>query len=148
MATNWLDDEQQRIWRTFLRGTNRIQQFLDADLRRFGLTLAEYEILTNLSESEGRRLRMSDLADAVHQSRSRLTHTVTRLEQAGHVIRTTCAADGRGVWAELTEPGFEFLVGVAPHHVDAVRRILVDAVEPADFVALGRAMDAVCSVAD
>lgn len=148
METNWLNDEQQHIWRAYLQATNRIQQYLDQNLRGSGIGLSEYVVLAMLSEAEGRRMRMSDLAEAAHQSRSRLTHTVTRLEQAGHVTRTNCAADGRGVWAELTQTGFEFLVGVAPQHVAAVRRILIDAVEPSDLAALGRAMDAVCSVAD
>ncbi len=148
METNWLSDEQQRIWRSYLRATSRIQNYLDHTLRAFGIGLSEYVVLAMLSEADGRRLRMSELAEAADQSRSRLTHTVTRLEQAGHIARVTCAADGRGVWAEMTDQGYEFLAGMAPQHVAAVRRILIDAVDPADLAALGRAMDAVCSVAD
>lgn len=148
MDTIWLTDEQQRIWRSYLRATRRIQQYLDQNLRPFGIGLSEYVVLAMLSEAEGRRLRMSELAVASQQSRSRLTHTVTRLEEAGHVTRTTCAADGRGVWAELTDKGFEFLADMAPEHVAAVRRILFDVVDPADLDALGRAMAAVSSVAD
>ncbi|MCC2592425.1 MarR family transcriptional regulator [Tessaracoccus sp. OS52] len=146
--TQWLSHEQQQVWRKYLRATARVSQFLDADLRRFGLNLAEYEILVALSEADGRRMRMSDLADAVHQSRSRLTHTVTRLERDGHVSRVTCASDGRGVWAELTGKGFSLLEESAPRHVTAVRKILIDPVEPDDLQAVGRAMEAVLSVAD
>lgn len=148
MDTKWLSGDQQEVWRKYLRATARVNQYLDADLRRFGLNLAEYEILVSLSEAEDRRMRMSELADAVHQSRSRLTHTVSRLEKDGHVVRTTCSADGRGVWAQLTDEGFQLLVDSAPHHVAAVRRILVDQVAPEDFEAMGRAMGAVLSVAD
>lgn len=148
MEINWLSAEQQRIWRSYLRATNRVQSYLDHDLRRFGIGLSEYVVLAMLSEAEGRRLRMSDLADAAHQSRSRLTHTVTRLEKAGHVSRITCSDDGRGVWAELTDEGFDFLSRMAPDHVAAVRRVLFDVVDPADLDALGRAMEAVSSVAD
>lgn len=146
--TKWLNEDQQQVWRKYLRATARVSQYLDTDLRRFGLNLAEYEILVSLSESEGHRMRMSELADAVHQSRSRLTHTVSRLERDGHVKRTTCAADGRGVWAELTDAGHQLLVDSAPHHVAAVRRILIDPVESADLDAMGRAMAAVLAVAD
>lgn len=148
METNWLTTEQQRVWRAWLRGTLRLNQYLDGDLRRFGISLAEYEILANLSEAPERRLRMSELADAVQQSRSRLTHTVTRLEKAGHVQRSTCAADGRGVWAEVTDEGFALLEDIAPHHVAAVRRILIDAVPADDLAAVGRVMNAILSVAD
>lgn len=146
--TNWLSGEQQQVWRKYLRATARVSQFLDADLRRFGLNLAEYEILVALSEADGRRMRMSELADAVHQSRSRLTHTVSRLERDGHVLRVTCSSDGRGVWAELTDKGFDLLVESAPKHVAAVRKILVDPVAPDDLEAIGRAMEAVLAVAD
>lgn len=146
--TNWLSEEQQQVWRKYLRATARVSQFLDSDLRRFGLSMAEYEILVSLSESDERRMRMSELADAVHQSRSRLTHTVSRLERDGHVLRVTCSSDGRGVWAELTDKGLDLLVESAPKHVEAVRKIFVDPVAPDDLEAVGRAMEAVLSVAD
>ena len=58
----WLDDDQQRIWRAWLRATHRIQVYLDTDLRLAGLDLAEYEILITLSEAPGQQLRMSELA--------------------------------------------------------------------------------------
>ena len=68
---------------------------LDDDLRRaYGISLTEYEILVRLSEREGRRLRMAQLADALAHSRSRVTHTVSRLEKAGLVPRSTSPEDG------------------------------------------------------
>jgi DNA-binding MarR family transcriptional regulator len=142
----WLNAEQQRIWRTYLLGSARLHERLDADLRDSGLDLPEYEILVVLSESEDRRCRMSDLADAVHQSRSRLTHTITRMEQADLVRRVSCPTDRRGVWAQLTDEGMELLETVAPSHVAAVRRNLVDAVDSDDFKALGRVFAAVLKV--
>jgi DNA-binding MarR family transcriptional regulator len=115
-------------------------------LRPHNLDLAEYEILVVLSESEHRRMRMSDLALLVHQSRSRLTHTVSRLEADGLVARARTCDDGRGVFATLTDAGFAKLVEAAPSHVDSVRKIFVDAVAPDDFRAIGRAMAAVLAV--
>ena len=123
-------------------------QEVDADLRKDGLDIAEYNILVNLSEAPERKLRMSQLADDVVHSRSRLTHTVSRLEKSGHVVRTTCSADGRGVWAQLTGDGFQLLTETAPHHVAAVRKVLVDPVDDEDYEALGRAMRAVLQVTD
>ena len=89
---------------------------------------------------------MSELADAVHQSRSRLTHTIARMEKAGLVVRTTCPTDRRGVWAELTDAGFTVLAKAAPGHVAAVRRHLVVAAAPEDWEALGRVFAAVLAV--
>ena len=85
---------------------------------------------------------MAELADAVHQSRSRLTHTVTRMEKRGLIERTTCPVDRRGVWANLTDAGQPLLEDAAPSHVECVRRNFVDAVDPADYAAVGRAMRA------
>lgn len=146
MAVQWLTEEQQRVWRTYLLGVARLTEELDADLRRSGLDLPEYEILVVLEESPDRRLRMSELADAVHQSRSRLTHTIARMEKTGLVERETCPTDRRGVWAQLTETGYEMLRQTAPSHVKAVRRFFVDAVDPDDYEALGRAFAAVLAV--
>ncbi|HSN44097.1 MAG TPA: MarR family transcriptional regulator [Propionibacteriaceae bacterium] len=144
----WLSDEQQSIWRAWLLGVARIDDYLDADLRTRGLDMGEYEILVVLSEAENRSMRMSELADLVHQSRSRLTHTIARMERTGFVVRTAAEDDRRGVIAWLTDDGFALLQGAAPSHVEAVRRIFVDAVRPADFEAIGRAMEAVLAVRD
>ena len=145
-SPRWLNAEQQRTWRAYLLGSARLNEKLDADLRQFGLDLGEYEILVTLSEAEGRRVRMSELAEAVHQSRSRLTHTITRMEKGGLVERTTCPTDRRGVWAELSAKGFALLETAAPSHVEAVRRNFVEAMAADDYAALGRAFTAVLAV--
>jgi DNA-binding MarR family transcriptional regulator len=141
--TRWLNAEQQVAWRAYLLGTARLMAKLDDDLRQFGLGLNDYEILVRLSEAPDRRLRMAELADRLHQSRSRMTHTVGRLVGAGLVIRKSCDSDKRGVWAELTDAGLVRLKEAAPTHVDGVRENLVDIADPADFAAIGRVFDAV-----
>lgn len=142
-TVNWLSAPQQQIWRAYLAGSSAISDQLTEGLRPYGLDLGEYEILVCLSEAPRRSMRMSELADCVRQSRSRLTHAVSRLEKRGIVTRSTCPSDGRGVFATLTDPGFALLESAAPAHVESVRRALVDAVPPEDFAALGRVMDAV-----
>jgi DNA-binding MarR family transcriptional regulator len=144
----WLSGEQQLIWRDYLCAIAKINERLDSELRPFGLDLPEYEILVHLSEAPGLQLRMSDLADAVRQSRSRLTHTVARMETKGLVLRKSCPEDRRGVIAVLTGSGLTLLKSAAPHHVQSVRDVFVDVVDPDDFEALGRAMRAVLDVAD
>ncbi|TDD61001.1 MarR family transcriptional regulator [Kribbella antibiotica] len=141
--TRWLNPEQQVAWRAYLLGTARLMAKLDDELRRFGIGINDYEILVRLSESPDRRLRMADLADRLHQSRSRLTHTIGRLEGAELVRRTSCTSDKRGVWAELTDAGHDLLVEAAPTHVESVRANLVDLASPEDFAAIGRVFDAV-----
>ena len=110
--------------------------------REHGLSLTEYSILVRLSERGG-RLRMAQLADALAHSRSRVTHTVKRMEADGLVRREDSPDDGRGVDAVLTEHGLDLLRLAAPMHVRGVRRHLMDLADPADLGALGRVMDAV-----
>jgi DNA-binding MarR family transcriptional regulator len=142
-APRWLTAEQQQIWRAYLLGSVMMLDRIDADLRPFGLDRAEYEILVMLSETDGQRLRMSELADAVHHSRSRLTHTISRMEKANLVRRTDCPTDRRGVWAELTAEGFELIREAAPTHVETVRKYFVEVMSEEDYAAVGRALSAV-----
>lgn len=140
----WLDEDQQRSWRALLMGMTLLLDRLDDDLRRnCDLSLVEYEILVRLSEREGRRMRMAQLADALAHSRSRVTHTVTRMERAGLISRSSSPEDGRGVVASMTDKGFDLIRRMAPMHVSGVREHLVDLVSREDFAALGRVMNAV-----
>ena len=102
----WLDSAQQRAWRAYLVGTTLLMDRLDRDLReQHSLSMPEYEILVRLSEAPDHRMRMAVLAGSISHSRSRVTHTVARLEKDGLVTRNACVSDGRGVEAVLTEKG-------------------------------------------
>ena len=68
------------------------------------------------------------------------------MEKRALVERTTCPTDRRGVWAHLTDEGFGLLDAAAPSHVETVRRNFVEAVDPEDYAALGRAFRAVLDV--
>src|SRR3954454_22567231 len=140
----WLDAFQQRDWRAYVEGSVRLTDLLDRDLKaKHGLTMAEYEILVRLSEAPDRRPRVAELAEAASQSRSRLSHTVSRLECKGLVARGTCGADERGVNAELTEEGFAFLSKAAVDHVTTVPEFFIDVVAPEALAAIGRAFTAI-----
>jgi len=140
-AVPWLSVEQQVSWRAFLQGASRLTEGLNRQLERdAGLSVSEYEILSRLSETPGRTARMSDLATSLVHSRSRLTHTVGRLESRALVERRPCPDDRRGVNCVMTDAGYELLVGMAPGHVRAVRELLVDRLTEAELRALGEAM--------
>jgi DNA-binding MarR family transcriptional regulator len=125
--TRWLDAEQQRTWRSFLAASRLLFDRLDRQLQRdSGLPHAYYEILVRLSEAPNRTLRMSQLASSSLSSRSRLSHAVARLEEAGWVRRRACPTDRRGALAELTPEGMAQLQAAAPGHVEAVRSLLFD----------------------
>jgi DNA-binding MarR family transcriptional regulator len=122
-------------------GATALTEELDRDLReRHDLSLVEYEVMVRLSESPQRALRMADLADSVQNSRSRMTHTIARMEREGLVVRRSCPSDRRGVLAVLTDSGHQKLVESAPDHVASVRAGLIDVVDADDLAVLGRAL--------
>ncbi|GAA3044648.1 DNA-binding MarR family transcriptional regulator [Streptomyces olivoverticillatus] len=135
-GTRWLSDEEQCAWRTHLDVSRLLMHQLERDLQPFGLTNNDYEILVNLSESEDHRMRMSDLATATLQSKSRLSHQITRMENAGLVRRENCESDRRGLFAVLTEQGWDTMREVAPHHVASVRQHFIDLLSAEELKAL------------
>ncbi|MGX1804605.1 MarR family winged helix-turn-helix transcriptional regulator [Nocardia sp. NPDC055321] len=130
-------------------GSQRLMADLNRQLQRdSALSLADYRILVKLSEAPGRSLRMSDLADGVLSSRSRLTHQIRRLETQQMVRRTACTEDGRGVLAQLTDEGMRRLRAAAPGHVAAVRRYFVDMLTPQQLAAVAGALEVVNIASD
>jgi DNA-binding MarR family transcriptional regulator len=142
--TEWLSDEEQRTWRAFLAAIRLLTDELDRELQRDAdMPHTYYEILVALSEAPGRTVRMSQLAELCRSSRSRLSHAITRLEEAGWVRRTACPTDKRGALAVLTDDGFAAIEAAAPGHVAAVRRHLFDVLTPAQIQQLGEISAAV-----
>jgi DNA-binding MarR family transcriptional regulator len=127
---HWLTPEEQHAWRTHLALSKLLMRQLDRDLHEHGLNLSDYEILVALSEATDQRLRMTDLADATAQSRSRLSHQITRMQASGLVGRESCPGDRRGLYAVLTDKGMATIRQLAPYHVDSVRRHFIDRLTP------------------
>jgi DNA-binding MarR family transcriptional regulator len=147
-TTRWLDLQEQRAWRSYLRAVRLLDEELRIGLERHGLSHPEYEILVRLSEAPHRVLRMSELASGVVSSRSRLTHTVARLERDGLVLRRPSSCDRRGVECLLTDCGFAVLERAAHAHVEQVRRFVLDPLSRSEFLALGASLGKVADTLD
>lgn len=144
-----LTESQMRAWRAFLGASTLVSARLNHELdEAAAISMYEYEILVRLFESEAGRVRMSQLADQVSYSRSRLTHTVGRLERAGYVLRSSCPNDRRGVYAHLTQAGYEFLAQTAPIHLDGVRRHLIDRFTPSELATLTELLEKITTDTD
>jgi DNA-binding MarR family transcriptional regulator len=140
----WLSAEEQLTWRAFLGATRKVFEELDRELQRdAGMPHGYYVVLVALSEAPGRAMRMTDLAVATGSSRSRLSHAVARLEEAGWVERRPCPSDRRGSLAALTDAGLAVLEAAAPGHVAGVRRHLFDRLTPAQVAQLRELSEAV-----
>ncbi|GAY10714.1 MarR family winged helix-turn-helix transcriptional regulator [Pseudonocardia sp. N23] len=135
--TRWLDDDEQRTWRAFLAATRLVLDRVERQMTQdSGIPQTYYELLVRLSEAPDRTLRMSALADTALSSRSRLSHAVARLEEAGWVRRNACLTDRRGAFAQLTDEGMAALEAAAPGHVETVRAAVFDPLTAAQQAAL------------
>lgn len=131
MTTRWLTPEEQRAWRAYVAASLLLEDALDRQLQQdAGMPHLYYTILAYLSETPEKRLRMTDLAEKLKITRSRLTYAVARLEKDGHVRREACRWDKRGTVAVLTDEGMAVLERSAPGHVDTVRAALFDHLTP------------------
>lgn len=122
----WLNAREMKAWRSYIIASRRLLDALDADLDGHDLSMADYEVMAQLSEAPGRRMRMSELADVAMLSKSRLSHRMKVMEKAGWIKREECSTDRRGYWAVMTEKGWRAIVAAAPDHVASVRRRFLD----------------------
>ena len=144
MSVPRADDPRLRAWIAFLRAYAAVTRRLEAELHAArDLGLAEYDALVQLALADGRRLRMSELAERVVLSRSGVSRLVDRLEATGLVVRAACKDDARVAWATLTDAGLERLRDAAPVHLRGVETHFLAQIPDADREALIRALETV-----
>ncbi len=124
--TRWLNPREMKAWRSYIIASRRLLEALENDLDGHDLSMADYEVMAQLSEAPGRRMRMSELADLAMISKSRLSHRMKVMEKAGWIKREECSEDRRGFWAVMTEKGWRAIVAAAPDHVASVRKRFID----------------------
>jgi len=124
--TRWLSSREMKAWRSYIIASRRLLEALEIDLAGHDLSMADYEVMAQLSEAPGRRMRMSELAQVAMISKSRLSHRMKVMEKAGWIKREECSEDRRGYWAVMTEKGWRAIVAAAPDHVASVRRRFID----------------------
>jgi DNA-binding MarR family transcriptional regulator len=130
-GARWLSDQEQQTWRGFLAVNQLLIEALERQMQAdAGMPLGYYIMLALLSEAPGRALRMSELAEITQSSQSRVSHAVSRLEEAGWVRRQKVPHDRRGNLAVLTDAGQAVVERSAPGHVAAVRENLFDLLRP------------------
>jgi DNA-binding MarR family transcriptional regulator len=119
-----LSRAHQEAWSALFVVHAHVQLHVDRALERSGLPPHTwYDLLYRLHITEGKRMRMHELADEVAMSRSGLTRLTDRLEKAGMVARRQCPVDRRGFDLELLPAGAEMLRAIWTVYGDVVARI-------------------------
>ncbi|MDX6280456.1 MAG: hypothetical protein QOH03_1527, partial [Kribbellaceae bacterium] len=138
----WLDDDEQKAWRSYLLMRRTLETHLARHLQReFGLSESDFEILVNLSESETGRMRAYELGEATQWEKSRMSHHLTRMEKRGLIRKEACEA--RYPEIVLTDEGLAAIKACAPGHAGRVREFFVDVLGKERVVAFGEAADEV-----
>ena len=140
---NWLTPTEMAAWRRYIVASRRLIEALDTDLDQHDLSISDYEILAQLSDAPDRRMRMAELAEIAMLSRSRLSHRMKVMEEAGWVRREACPDDKRGFFAVMTPKGWKAIVAAAPDHVASVRSRFVDKLSKADQIVLAEIFERV-----
>ena len=126
-----------KAWRGFVSTSSDLLNLIARDLEPFGIDGGDYQLLAMLSEAPDQKLKMCDLAERLRLSRSGLTRRIDGVLKAKYVAQVRDNKDGRVVFAHLTKKGFDFIKKVAPHHLESVRRRMIDLLSVAELKAFG-----------
>ena len=142
--TEWLDERENRAWRALQAVLQPLETALNRQLSKdSGLSTADYTVLVALSEAEQHRLRIRDLVRITCWEKSRVSHQIRRMESRGLLVRTDCPTDARGSFIRLTAEGLVTIQSAAPAHVAEVRRLVIDALSPAQLDQLAEIAEAI-----
>jgi DNA-binding MarR family transcriptional regulator len=145
----WLDDQEERLWRTWVKVNAQIASTLQRELQdHSGLSISDLEVLIHLTDDPGGQVRVTDLAGLLQWERSRLSHHVRRMERRGLVLRAECPDDGRGALVVISVVGRKAIEHAAPGHVQTVRRVLFDALSPDQTACLADVLARLAAVHD
>ncbi|GAA2705094.1 MULTISPECIES: MarR family winged helix-turn-helix transcriptional regulator [Actinoplanes] len=135
-----LSGTQLKHWQTYVESSWALHTRLEDELRAAtGLSMNDYHVLVALTEAPDRRIRMGELANRLVLSPSRITYQITSMVKRGLVEKQSCADDGRGQEALITERGLAALRDAAPAHLETVRRSFIDHLDDEELAAIGRA---------
>ncbi|WP_424346951.1 MarR family winged helix-turn-helix transcriptional regulator [Kocuria sp. CH-021] len=129
-----------QVWQLYFETTARLTTEIEARLKEHGCSLMDYQVLLLLTDAEGHRLRMGELAQRMVFSPSRLSYQIGVLEKRGWVRRRRCAQDARGLEAELTDEGQRAFRRLRPAHARDVEKLFLSALEGDDAERLAAVM--------
>jgi DNA-binding MarR family transcriptional regulator len=149
MSTDWLSEDEEQAWRAFRRLLTKLPARLGRDLGNdSGLSPADYEVLSTLSEKPNRRWALKELAAKTEWSRSRLSHHASRMQSRGLIDKEPDVHDDRGCILHLTDQGFAVLEAAAHHHLVSVRRRFLDHLNKEELMTLSEVSARIADLPD
>jgi MarR family 2-MHQ and catechol resistance regulon transcriptional repressor len=109
-----------KLWVVLARAHAAVEEHVEHDIARHGLSIAEFGILEVLYH-KGPQL-LGDIQRRILVSSGGITFLVDRLEGKGLVAREACPDDRRARFAVLTPAGRALMKRIFPKHAAAVSR--------------------------
>lgn len=132
---------EQAGWLAYQRTQTRLNAVLARELTQAtGLSEADFQVLSALSEAESGRMRAIGLRCAMDWEKSRLSHQLRRMEERGLVRREPCPNDARGAVVYLTDDGRRLGAEASLVRARSVRRHLIDPLGPERFAVLSESV--------
>jgi MarR family transcriptional regulator, organic hydroperoxide resistance regulator len=97
------DVDPMRTWFRVMRLHHRALGAMSGRLRALGLSVAQFDLLSSLTEREG--ISQSELAERLYVTKGNVSGLVDRLVQSGLVERRAIAGDRRSYALHLTPEG-------------------------------------------
>lgn len=136
MVSKWLSKDEERAWRAYRRMFTALEARLGRELTATGLSMADYTVLSDLVEVRDRRWRITELAEYMGWSQSRLSHHLVRMEQRGFVRREKDPGDARATHVALTRNGLRAIAAATDTHLSGVRRHMIELLTPRQLASL------------
>lgn len=136
-----LEEIERAIMQISWLGQRQFMQLLDDE--RFRVTLPQFYTLLHLHQISG-ECKMSDLAEATHQSAASLTGVVDRLMEKQLVERARHEKDRRQVMVVVTQRGRELIAAIKLARHEQMQAALTN-LSDAEIATLMRLLDRVLS---
>lgn len=138
MLNTTITSTQTAAWENYQRMRVLLTGRINRELaRQTGLSEADYEILTALTQTEAESVRAMALRCGLAWEKSRLSHQLRRMEERGLVVREDCVEDNRGSVVRVTEAGRKLAAEARVHYEQAVQQYVFDVLTPEQLEALG-----------
>ena len=133
-----------KAWRAFHRiGTSLLPHLSRQITKHSGITGAEYVVLLSLYEATNPRVSVNKLAQGLGWQISRLSHQVSRMENAGVLKKTKSPEDSRCYEVSLTAKGRNIVESAIPLQSKEINHCFSEVLTKAQMKSLIEIADAI-----
>jgi DNA-binding MarR family transcriptional regulator len=132
-------EEEETAWRGLLETHAQLIGALDARLTaEHNMPLGAIDALIEIAHAEGDAISVSELAERLGLSPSRVSRLAIDLERQGLVERRRSSSDSRSTEVTATDAGRARLLEAAPAYFQTIRQLVIDPLHERQLKQLGQ----------